>query len=186
MRVLHLLRTQVDAVMIGANTMRVERYARMVPDAADRGRRTAEGLAEDPLGVLVTATMDLPWDAKLFTCGNGTVVIHTSSAADPPDTATPVEMVRHEGRVDLVAMMAGLRERGVRSLLTEGGPSTFGELVGRGLIDELFLTIAPKLAGAPGAPTILEGPLADPAPLQLLRVLKEGGELFTRWGLARQ
>ena len=60
------LRTRVDAVMIGAGTMRAERYGRVVGDPAKRQRREREGLPHDPLVVIVSGGLDLPWDAPLF------------------------------------------------------------------------------------------------------------------------
>ena len=67
-----MLRTQVDAVMIGAGTMRAECYGRLVPDPELRGlRERAEGLAHDPLAVIVTRTLDLPWECGLFSGGWG-------------------------------------------------------------------------------------------------------------------
>ena len=63
--VLSPLRTQVDAVMIGAGTMRAECYGRMVPDPERRAHRErVEGLAPDPLAVIVTGRLDLPWDCR--------------------------------------------------------------------------------------------------------------------------
>ena len=66
------LRTRVDAVMIGAGTMRAERYGRVVGDPAKRQLRESEGLAPDPLVVIVSGRLDLPWDAPLFTEADGT------------------------------------------------------------------------------------------------------------------
>ena len=65
------LRTRVDAVMIGAGTMRAERYGRVIGDPAKRQRREREGLPHDPLMVIVSGSFDLPWDAPLFTEGFG-------------------------------------------------------------------------------------------------------------------
>ena len=65
------LRTRVDAVMIGAGTMRVERYGRAVSDPAKRQRRERDGLAHDPLMVIVSGRLDLPWEAPVFTEGGG-------------------------------------------------------------------------------------------------------------------
>ena len=73
------LRTRVDAVMIGAGTMRAERYGRVIGDPAKRERREREGLPPDPLMVLVCGRLDLPWDAPLFTEGDGEVLICTAS-----------------------------------------------------------------------------------------------------------
>ncbi len=119
------LRTRFDAVMIGAGTMRAERYS---------------GL-----------------EKRLVVVESG------------PD-----------GRVDLSALLGSLREEGVRALLCEGGPTLHGALQAAGLVDELFLTIAPKLTGG-GAPRIVEGELPAIAPLELAWLLEEDGELFARY-----
>jgi riboflavin-specific deaminase-like protein len=182
--VLMLLRAEADAVMIGAGTMRAERYGRMLPRDGLRERREEAGLPGDPLGILVTRTLDLPWDAGLFTGGHGRVVVYTSSDAEAPATETRVDVVRHEDTVDLGLMMSDLHERGVRALLTEGGPTVMAELTERRLVDELFLTIAPKLAGEPTGPTVLQGPLTEPRGLSLEWLLEEAGELYARYRIS--
>lgn len=180
-RMLERLRTRVDAVMIGAGTMRAERYGRVVSDPGLRAQRERIGLAHDPLAVLVTGRLDLPWDAPLFTNGGGKVLIFTASEADPPQTETSVRVVRHEGSVDLGEAMRYLRkERDVRALLCEGGPDLHGQLVAAGLTDELFLTIAAKLASGPG-PHILEGTLPEVVGMELAWLLEHRGELFARY-----
>ena len=73
------LRLRVDAVMIGAGTLRAERYGRVVPDPAKREQRETLGLSPDPLMVLISGRLQLPWDAGLFTCGSGEVLIFTTS-----------------------------------------------------------------------------------------------------------
>ncbi|HTT94109.1 MAG TPA: dihydrofolate reductase family protein [Solirubrobacterales bacterium] len=174
------LRQRFDAVMIGAGTMRVERYGRIVSDPEKRARREAEGLPGDPL-VVIVGGLDLPWDAGLFTDGGGRVLLFTAAEGDPPATATPVEVVREPGgRVDMAAALAHLRaEFEVRALLCEGGPHLHSQLQAGGLADELFLTIAPKLVGA--GSTILEGALPEVAELELLWLLQERSELFARY-----
>jgi riboflavin biosynthesis pyrimidine reductase len=174
------LRERFDAVMIGAGTMRVERYGRIVSDPRKREIRVGLGLPPDPLMVIVGG-LDLPWDAPLFTDGGGEVLLFTSSEDDPPATATPVEIVRSpDGRVDMTVAMRHLREvRGIRAVLCEGGPRLHSQLQAAELADELFLTIAPKLVGA-GA-SILEGALPAVADLDLTWLLQEGSELFARY-----
>lgn len=182
--VLQRLRTRVDAVMIGAGTMRAERYGRMVSDPALRAYRERTLLSHDPLAVIVSNRLELPWDAGLFSDGGGRVVIFTASDQEPPGTATPVTVVRHPDRVDLATAMSWLRtERGIRSVLCEGGPTLHGELRAAGLVDELFLTIAPKLAGGVG-PHILEGSLIDVDELELAWLLEAESELFARYRAA--
>lgn len=161
------LRKRFEAVMIGAGTMRAERYG---PLPGDR-----------PM-ILVSGRLDLPWDAPLFTAGRGRVLVFTASAEDePPETETPVEVIRHEGGVDFAAMLSHLRtEEGIRALLCEGGPRLHAQLQAAGLVDELFLTIAPKL-GAGGGPRIIEGELPGTVDLDLAWLLAEEGELFARY-----
>lgn len=120
------LRTRFDGVMIGAGTMRVERYGEI-------GRRL--------------------------------VVVESGP----------------QGRADLPTLLRSLREEGVRALLCEGGPTLHGSLQAAGLVDELFLTIAPKLSGGGVPPRILEGELDDVIPLELAWLLEEEGELFARY-----
>ncbi len=179
------LRTRVDAVMIGGGTMRAERYGRVIADPAKRERREREGLPHDPLIVIVSGRLDLPWDAPLFTEGAGRVLIATVADADPPETATPVRVVRHPEGIDLAELLAYLRdERGVRALLCEGGPRLHGELIAGGLIDELFVTHAPKLAGGVG-PGLVAGLDEGERRLELAWLLTEPatGELFARYRL---
>ena len=177
------LRTRVDAVMIGAGTMRQECYGRVVKDDAKREQRVSEGLAPDPLTVLISGRLDLPWEAPLFSEGEGEVLIYTTSDADPPDTATPVEVVRHEGMVDLARALAQLRsDHGVRSVLCEGGPHLHAQLVQGGLIDEMFVTRALKLTGGEG-PGLFAGLPEAERPLEVAWLVFEPatGELFGRF-----
>jgi len=178
---LQRLRTRVDAVMIGAGTMRAERYGRMVSDPDFRAWRERVGLAHDPLAVIVSNRFELPWDAPLFTDGGGRCLIFTASDAEPPKTKTPVACVQHPNGVELDKALEYLRkEAGIRSVLCEGGPTLHGRLREGGLADELFLTIAPKLAGGE-APRILEGALPDVIDMQLAWLLESHGELFARY-----
>src|SRR3954465_466282 len=178
---LQRLRTRVDAVMIGAGTMRAERYGRIVSDPALRAYRERTLLTHDPLAVIVSNRLELPWDAGLFTNGGGRVVVFTASDQEPPETATPVTVVRHPEGVELDRALEWLRnERGIHSVLCEGGPTLHGRLREGGLADELFLTIAPKIAGGEG-PRILEGALPDVDQVELAWLLESDGELFARY-----
>jgi riboflavin-specific deaminase-like protein len=177
------LRTRADAVMIGGGTMRAERYGRVIGDPAKKQKREDLGLSPDPLMVIVSGRMDLPWDAPLFGEGTGRVVIFTTSSDEPPATETPVEVVRHEGRVDLPRALEHLRkEYDVKGLLCEGGAALHGELLKADCVDEIFVAHAPKLAGGRG-PGLTDG--LDPAvrPLEVLWLAwePETGELFARY-----
>lgn len=179
------LRDAAEAVMIGGGTMRAERYGRIIGDPSKRAARERRGLPHDPLVVLVSGRLDLPWDAELFTNGGGRVVICTSSAEQPPETATPVRVVRQSDGVDLAALLRYLRvERGIRSLLCEGGPILHADLLADGLVDELFVTHGAMLGGGdgPGITTGLEEGVID---LELAWLLRNESELFTRHRVRR-
>ena len=177
------LRTRTDAVMIGAGTMRAEGYGRVVADPLKRSRREELGLSGDPLMVVVSGRLKLPWDAPLFQEAAGKVVIFTASEDEPPEIPTEIEVVRHQGRVDVKAALAHLREEmGVRALLCEGGPSLHAELHRISCVDELFVSHAPKLSGGDG-PGLMRGLEPVVRPLEVLWLISEPetGEVFARY-----
>ena len=177
----HELRTQADAVLVGAGTVRIERYGRMAKSEELRDKREREGLARDPLAVVVSGRLDLPADLPLLNEPEQRVVIATGSDASLPDLGEQVEYERSGD--DLPVLMARLREQhGVRSVLCEGGPTLNAHLLAAGLVDELFLTLNPKLAGGAAALTIVAGrALVEPAELELVSLAEGDGDLFTRW-----
>jgi riboflavin-specific deaminase-like protein len=179
------LRNVAEAVMIGAGTMRAERYGRILGDPSKRAARERRGLPHDPLMVIISGRLMLPWDAELFTNGGGRVLIFTASEEEPPQTATPVRVIRHEGRVDMTDALRYLRaERGIRSLLCEGGPHLHSDLLEAGLVDELFVTYGPRVAGGagPGMTTGLPEIVTD---LELAWLLRDESELFARYRVRR-
>jgi riboflavin-specific deaminase-like protein len=182
----HHLRTQVDAVMIGAGTARAERYGRIAKSDELRQKRAREGLAPEPLAIVASARLNLPFDLPLFQEPEQEVVIATGSAAELSGTAARIEYFRTGD--DLPLLMARLRdERGVRSILCEGGPTLNFHLLAAGLVDELFLTLNPKLSGGAAALTIVAGrDLVEPTELELVSVAEGGGDLFTRWRVTAQ
>ena len=182
----HHLRTQADAVMVGAGTVRIERYGRMAKTDELRDKREREGLARDPLAVIVSARLDLPADLPLLNDPEQPVVIATGSDATLRGLGDQVEYARVGD--DLPLLMARLREEhGVRSVLCEGGPTLNFHLLAAGLVDELFLSLNPKLAGGAAALTIVAGrELVEPTELELVSVAEGGGDLFTRWRVVQK
>jgi riboflavin-specific deaminase-like protein len=187
----HGLRSAVDAVLVGAGTLRTERYGRIIPDASRRQQRQQHGLSEEPIACVVSGRMAIAQDLPLLAEPSARVVVLTASQASLPATAAHVEYVRAErdGQLDLPAAIAELGGRfGVGSVLCEGGPHLARQMLGAGLIDELFLTLSPLLAG--GEPAggealrILAGEeLVPPVALELRSVLQIGSELFLRYGV---
>ena len=163
----HALRSRVDAVMVGAETVRVESYGPMEQTA-----------------VLVTRSARVPADVGLLKApANRVIVLTPSPDAELPPCAARVEYLR----APLEEGVRRLRtEHGIAAIDCEGGPQLFGDLVRAGLVDELHLVIAAKLVAGADPTTIVSGPALDP-PLELeLRSLHEsGGYLFLRYGAKR-
>ena len=180
-RVFHLLRTQADAVMVGAGTARTERYGRMTKSDELRQIRTNEGLVPDALAVIVSGRLDLPPDLPLLNEPGQRVVVVTASEETLPGLTGDVEYARVGD--DLPRLMAYLQEEhGVRSVLCEGGPTLNSFLFAADVVDELFLTLNPKVLSGSAALTIVAGrELVEPAEPSLVSVAEADGELYTRW-----
>lgn len=177
----HLLRAQADGILVGAGTVRIERYGRVTKTADLQAVREAQGQRGQAVAVVVSGRLDLPPDIPLLADPDSHVVIVTQSDRELSGCAARVDYVREP----VPAALRQLRdEHGVRSLLCEGGPTLNATLFAEGLVDELFLTIAPAVAGAGEALTIVEGPpLPDAVMLQLLTVHEAGGHLFLRYAV---
>jgi riboflavin biosynthesis pyrimidine reductase len=161
----HALRTRVDAVMVGAETVRVESYGPM-----------------DAPAVLVTRSVAVPADVGLLSApGNRVIVLTPSADRTLAPCAAQVEYLRD----DLPAGVRRLRtELGIRSVLCEGGPQVLGDLLLARLVDELHLVIAPLVAGGADPKTIVTGAALDPpADLRLLSLHESGGYLFLRYAV---
>jgi riboflavin-specific deaminase-like protein len=182
----HGLRTQADAVMVGAGTIRAERYGRIVRSPERRAKRVVEGLTEDPLAVIVSARLRLPVDLPLLQDEHSNVVILTASQDDLPETPARVSYLRGPpgAELELRPLLGRLRdEHGVRSIVCEGGPNLNESLVREGLVDELFLSTAPKLAGGPPLTLLTGDPLAEPVECELVWLLEHASHLFARYRL---
>lgn len=171
------LRSVADAVLIGPATIAAEGYGRLV---GPKRRATS------PPAVLISRRFDIPWEAGLFNAADQPVIIYgPSDAGEPPSVAAPVEVVRLD-ECTPAAALADLRARGVRALLSEGGPSLFGGLLADGLVDELFLTVTPVITGDDDETAIVAGGrLPDLARFELRSVLRADQELFLRYAIVR-
>jgi len=185
-RMMRVLRSNVDALLVGAETLRAEPVdPRLDPDLAQE-RLEHEDLAH-PLAVTVSRSLDLNPKHRFFVHGPARSVIFTtrSAAASGADRLRTVATVIPMGdeAVDLTEALSALRKHwSVRRLLCEGGPLLNQQLLSLGLLDELFLTLAPKLAGGSGpGPFSSENVGALRASLNLVSLYEADGELFARY-----
>ncbi len=185
-RLFALLRTLADVIVVGAATVRAEKYKpvrqhELWPDLRP-------GRTPTPPIAVVTARLDLEPSSPVIDMAPPsarTIVITTAQA--PADRRAALQeradvIVAGQETVDLKAAVGALAERGHRRMLTEGGPRLLAQIAAAGLLDELCLTIGPLLAG-PGADRILAGqqPAASAQPLTLAHVLEDNGFLFCRY-----
>jgi riboflavin biosynthesis pyrimidine reductase len=154
--ILALLRACADVVLVGAGTLAASpkgtwRVDKAYPEAAEAFAelRTARGLPEQPRVAIVTSGTSFTPSHPVL--GAGALVLTTETAAagiaDAAPEDTEVVAVSGGASVDLPAAVGALRARGHRVIVSEAGPTLFGRLVAAEVVDELFLTVSPLLAG---------------------------------------
>ncbi|MGW2965093.1 dihydrofolate reductase family protein [Streptomyces sp. NPDC001220] len=150
------VRASVDAILVGAGTIRADNPRLLVNDPGRRAARTAAGRPEYPLKVTVTATGDLDPDAKFWHTGGAKVVYTTDmGAARIRGLGIAADVVSLGADLDWPALLRDLHEaRSVGRLMVEGGGTVHTQLLQQGLADELQLVLAPLLVGDPKAPRL--------------------------------
>lgn len=186
--VFNLLRELADVIVVGAGTVRIEGYSGAQLGVAQRQRRQARGQGEVPPLAIVTKSGHLNRDMAVFTrTAVAPLVLTCAAAAEQTRRLLSglCEVLDCSGadpeRVDEAAMLATLGARGMRRILTEGGPTLLDSLIGRDMLDELCLTIAPYLVGG-HAPRIAAGPGRQLTGMRCAHVLTDdAGYLYTRY-----
>lgn len=178
-RVFAAIRQVADVILVGASTVRAERY----------GPATRRGDRPPPRIAVVTASGDLDPGLRLFAAADPSLAppLVLTCEACPPGRREALDAVAEvvvagAGRVDLAVAVGALGERGARVVLAEGGPALNGQLLAAGLVDEWCASYAPVLVGG-GSSRPARGPDATVAPLamRLDRLLVEDGVCFARY-----
>lgn len=169
-RVFRLLRRLCDGLLVGAGTLRDERYRPLTLDAARRAWRGEHGLPAYPRLVVVSATLRLDPAAPALADAPVRPLILTGPAADPAARRALAPVADVTDVPDLATGLRLLHEQGLTQLLCEGGPRLLGSLGAEDLVDELCLTLSPLLAGA-GSGRITAGPPHPPRPMTTAHVL---------------
>jgi riboflavin biosynthesis pyrimidine reductase len=180
--VLSAIRRFADAYLVGAGTVRTERYSavRSQPEAIER--RLAAGQAAAPTLAIVSATCRFDWEDAEFTASDNQPIVLTVQSSDPADRAAAARwcevVVVGEERVEPGAALAALADRGLTRVTCEGGDSLLTEMVRADALDEVDLTLAPVVAASarPARP----GPAAL-AGMRLHQLLEDDGFLFARY-----
>ena len=178
-RLMRLLRVPFDAVAIGVGTLRAVDGWTDLPDDLAEVRRAA-GRQPQPLGVLIAGSGPILTDRRWFTTDQPRLVVVGSDGPRQVEGAEVLAAPTQHPEPGWVA--SALRERGIGSVLLEGGPTVNARFHAAGLIDELFWTVGPWLLGGEGLPMIApDPPIQTPRPASLVSAHRHGDELFLRY-----
>ena len=184
-RLLVLLRSLCDVLLVGAGTVRAEGYGPVRAHPALAAVRRAAGQQETPRLAVLTRSIELDLGSSAFTDAAARPIVVTTEAADPARVREAEKvadvLVAGERSVDLRLARQLLVETGLPRILSEGGPRVLAELYAADLVDELDLAISPMVTNG-DAPRITDGPaLPAPLPLHLAAGFERDGFLFLRY-----
>ncbi|MFJ4619805.1 dihydrofolate reductase family protein [Streptomyces sp. NPDC088812] len=150
------VRASVDAILIGAGTLRADNPRLLVNAPERRAARRAAGRPEYPLKVLVSGSGELDPAARFWHTGGEKAVYTTDPGAERARSlGLAADVVPLGPRLDWRRLLEHLHDvRGVRRLMVEGGGTIHSQLLREGLADELQLVLAPLFVGDPDAPRL--------------------------------
>jgi riboflavin biosynthesis pyrimidine reductase len=180
-----VLRRLCDAVLVAAGTVRDEGYTAMRVDDASVSWRRRAGLADHPVFVIATRSLDLAPESPVFTDAPVRPIVITVASAPVRRRAALAEVAEvvdaGDDELDPMRLRAVLADRGFADVLCEGGPSFLGSLASAGAIDELCLTLSARVELGDG-PRIAHGTRLDRGvDMRLVHVLRSGDDLVLRY-----
>jgi 5-amino-6-(5-phosphoribosylamino)uracil reductase len=184
------VRASCDAILVGAETVRVDNPRLLVRSEARRGERAARGLPESPIKVTVTRRAELDARADFFSVGDTEKIVYCASprAADARGRLGRVATVVDAGdNVEMRALSTDLAARGIDRLMVEGGGTVHTQFLTDDLVDELQLTVAPVFVGDSDATRFVRDGLFPWNPArraELVDVQKLGDVVLLRYALS--
>lgn len=186
-RLMRLYRARFDAVASGAGTLRQAGVWLRIGDDLST-LRVAEGRSPNPTGVVIAGSQPVPTHGSWYE-GDEPRILVVGAGSPVTDTPDGTELLRARDELPNPRwVLDRLAERGIGSVLLEGGPHLNAAFVGAGLVDELYWTVGAQLLPTDALPMV--APLApdsaavSPVPATLLSVLRHGDELFLRYRLS--
>ncbi|MDD1727835.1 MAG: dihydrofolate reductase family protein [Methanospirillum sp.] len=181
---LHRIRAESDAIMVGSNTIRIDNSFLTV--------RHVQG--KNPIRVIPSSRADISPDANVLSADSPTIIA-VSEQADPVKIAVLKEKGAHievvgKDKVDLTLLMSRLASSyGVSRLMIEGGSTLNGQMFSLGLIDEIVLIHLPFIAGGSDTPSLVGGlatrSVDDLIRLELTKNYLAGENLITEYKVRR-
>jgi riboflavin-specific deaminase-like protein len=184
------VRASCDAILVGAETVRVDNPRLLVRSQARRDERASRGLPGSPMKVTVTRRADLDARADFFRAGEAEKLVYcaTSRVDDARARLEPAAIVVDGGdSVEMRTLSTDLAARGVERLMVEGGGTVHTQFLTEDIVDELQLTVAPVFVGDSDAPRFVRDGIFPWNPArraELVDVQKLGDIVLLRYALS--
>ncbi|MFE1264525.1 dihydrofolate reductase family protein [Streptomyces albogriseolus] len=177
------VRASVDAILVGAGTIRADNPRLLVNSPERRSARVADGRPEYPLKVTVSGSGDLDPTARFWHTGGEKVLYTTGKGAERARAlGIAADVVPLGDALDWRRLLEHLHDvRGVRRLMVEGGGRIHTQLMTQGLADELQLVLAPLFVGDPDAPRLFGPGSYQGGRLRLVETRPVGDVVLTRY-----
>lgn len=187
LRRLHRLRSSVDAIVIGISTVIVDNPRLTV--------RLVKRCGTTPVRIIVDSTGRIPLDSKILKSASkiNTIVAVTSKASDKRidkiKSAGAMVIVAGTRTVDLKELFYILKKMGFNKILVEGGGELNWSVLQLGIVNELMVTVAPRIVGGRTATTLVEGDgyerISDGIKMELIKVSRQNnGEVVLYYKLS--
>ncbi|WP_235736500.1 dihydrofolate reductase family protein [Nocardioides alcanivorans] len=178
--VFNAVRRFADVVLVGAQTVRAEQYTPMTAKPEDAVRRAEAGQTPAPVIAVVTGSLELPWELPVWSGSTHRPIVLTHEGA------VPERLARAREHADVLTLpvlspdqiIDALVARGLRRIVTEGGPTLLRELIAADLVDEADITLSPGFSGTANSPATAM--LSEVRGFRLEQVLEQDGFLMTR------
>lgn len=173
------LRRKVDAIVIGAKTLAIDTGPKVTGDCEDR--------AENPLNIVCSTTLDIDLSLPFFQTSITHKIIYTSESApikkikEASKFAEVIAVAPFSGYVDLRKCMENLSQKGIKTLLWEGGGQIYRSAIQHNLVDELHITLCPLALSGKKNSSLFQGKgfsILNSPRFKLLSSEPVGDELF--------
>jgi 2,5-diamino-6-(ribosylamino)-4(3H)-pyrimidinone 5'-phosphate reductase len=182
-----VLRSRADAVIVGAGTVRADGFPVLVRDRDVRRKRIERGRPPHPVNVIVSRALNIPGTRPIFQRRDTERIIYTTRQATPTRTRRfgkfAEVVILGRKTVTPAAVLRDLYARGMKRVLLEGGGELHFAFAREHLVDEIYVTVTPRLIGG-DAPSLLDGKgflKEDHLELELVSTRRVSDELFLRY-----
>jgi riboflavin-specific deaminase-like protein len=187
-RLMDELRSDTDAVIIGAGTVKLDGHPILMRYEDLKSKRIENGLPPHPINITLSRSLGIPTTRPFFHHEETEKIVFTTRAA-------PAARIKKFSKLAEVVVLPGrspsptdvldhLGERKIKRVLLEGGGEMHFAFAKEGVVDDIYITITPRLLGGTNAPTVLDGkgfPAAQHPLLRLVSTRRIGDELFLKY-----